>query len=111
MLDKIGWIPYSSHRGIGLPNIFVGDQFVRYFIHITHRPRICYLIKELTENEKQTSKNEYKFIELNYVDIKNLKFETIEFSTNEELFGLIFKFSSTNSEKYKRHFTIGKIIK
>jgi hypothetical protein len=114
ILDKMGWVPYSIYRGLGMdidPKPFDDDPLVRYFIHVDHKPGHCYIIKELDKKEKQTSKNEYKFIEMNYIDNQDIRFEVFELSRNEELFKLIASFSCTNSEYYKRHFTLNKIIK
>ena len=64
LLRKMGWVDYYYSIGIGLKqglNIFESDDLVRFFINIPHR-KMCYLVKELSDFEKQKSKNTYKFI-------------------------------------------------
>jgi len=123
ILEKMGWVPYSIHRGVGifgLKNIpFAEDKFARYFIHFEDR-KILYVIKELTPEEKLISKNEYKFIECDYLKcgttlfsgkkIENPKFEIIEFNDNMKLFSEIIRFNACNLD-YQRYFSINKILK
>lgn len=105
----MGWIAYSKFRGIGLGSLFFdNDPFVRFFIHFNDK-KICYLIKELSNNEKQKHKKLYKFIILDYNIIENPIFKTSLFSSNQEMFHLIIKHGAC-SEDYQRHFKINKII-
>lgn len=105
----MGWISYSKFRGIGLgPRFFDGDPLVRFFINFKEK-NICYLIKELTRDEKQKHKKLYKFIMLDYIDIEKPIFKTSLFSSNHEMFSLVIKFEACN-EVYQRHFKINKII-
>lgn len=91
MLSRLGWVKYSPSRGIGLgPKFFTDDPLIRYFILLNEK-NICYLIKELSEDEKQKTKNKYKFIKFDYSDVNCPTFEVIELNTNKELFILVLK--------------------
>ena len=105
LIIKMGWTPYSMSRGIGLPNIFEGDDLVRYFI-FNKSSSICYLIKE----QKQKKKKSYKFIIMDYKNLEDPKFEIKDFDKNEELFKFVIDYGACN-EEYRRHFKINKIIK
>ena len=71
MIQKMGWIEYSSNRGLyhnrvisnkkKSYNLFEGDEDVRYFIEFENRNEF-YVIKELSKEEKQSSKNRYKLM-------------------------------------------------
>ena len=100
---------YSRNIGIGLFNLFEEDGFVKWFITI-ESTKTAYLIKTLTEKEKQKNKKLYKFIVLNYEDIKNPKFKMEYFDTNLELLGFIIKYEACN-EEYKRHIKINKVLR
>lgn len=112
----MGWLTYSTNRGISsmdgkISTIFVDDELVKYFILDKER-KICFVVKELSKAEKQSSENLYKFIVVNYnVDkLTKKNFNITEFTTNEQLFKLIIKYEACN-EDYKRHFRINKILK
>lgn len=114
LITKMGWYTYSQHRGIGLTistkivsNLFENDPLVRFFI-IDSDVKLCYVIKELSEKEKQKSKNLYKFI-VCYYDYDKPKFEVTEFNSNEEVFKLIIEHNACNDD-YKRHFKLNKIL-
>ena len=118
MIQKMGWIEYSSNRGLYHNrvisnkkvsyNLFEGDEDVRYFIEFENRNEF-YVIKELSKEEKQSSKNRYKFIIVNQTD-EDILFTIEEFNSNEELFKLIIKNEACNSN-YERHFRLNKILK
>ena len=77
MLTKMGWITYSQSRGIRIGNsitftkpvkplegiVFEDDPLVRFFFDDKEK-KVCYVVKELSDNEKQKSKNSYKFVAL-----------------------------------------------
>lgn len=106
----MGWIPYSKTRGIGLgARFFESDPLVRFFI-LNEDKKMCYLIKELSREEKQKSKKLYKFILLNYKDIEKPIFESKQFSSNYEMFLLVIEYEACN-EIYQRHFKINKVLK
>ena len=101
-------MPYSKFRGIGLGSkFFDADPLVRFFI-VFQNKKICYLIKELTREEKQKSKKLYKFIMLDYGNA-DPNFNVNSFSSNYEMFKLIIKFEACN-DAYQRHFKINKIL-
>jgi hypothetical protein len=107
LITKMGWLAYSKFRGIGIPNSFDDDDMVRYFIN-NKSDKMCYLIKELTQKQKQKLKKSYKFIIMDY----NFepKFEIINFEKNDELLSLIIEHEACDSN-YQRHFRINKILK
>jgi hypothetical protein len=71
---------------------------VRFYI----RPETIYFfIKELSEEEKQISKNSYKFV---------IGKREIQFDSNIELIRLIIENEACN-EDYKRHFKLNKILR
>lgn len=108
MLNKMGWVNYSLIRGIGHgPQVFTDDPLVRYFIDL--KPyKTCYIIKELSDAEKQKSKNRYKFIKMDY-NCDHL-FDVIEFNTNHKLFSLVIKNESCNTF-YQRNIKLSKLLK
>ena len=114
MLQKMGWIEYS-HSVLSLNHLSIeDDEYVRYFIELGNR-NVFFVIKELTEEEKQNSKNRYKFITHNHKeeDLSTiLKDDEIigEFNSNGELFKLIIENEACNSN-YERHFRLNKILK
>jgi hypothetical protein len=118
MIQKMGWFDYSPTRGLyhnrwtskkkKSYNLFDGDEHVRYFIEFEDRNEF-FVIKELTKEEKQTSKNRYKFITVNQTEDEVL-FTVEEFNSNEELFKLIINNEACNSD-YERHFRLNKILK
>lgn len=109
MLNKMGWVTYSSMRGIGHgPQVFSDDPLVRYFIDIKSF-KMCYIIKELSDEEKQKSKNLYKFIKMDYNE-ENPKFHITEFKTNHKLLSLVVENESCNIN-YQRNIKLSKILK
>jgi len=109
MINKMGWVNYSTFRGIGLTigeeiayTLFEDDQLVRFFI-IDDRIKKCYLIKE-----KQSTKNSYNFIICDYRG-KKPKFKKTQFNSNIELLKLIIENNACNGE-YQRYFSINKIL-
>jgi hypothetical protein len=118
MIQKMGWFEYSATRGLYQNrwtsnkkksyNLFDSDDFVRYFIEFENRNEF-FVIKELTKEEKQISKNRYKFIIVSQSD-DDISFNIKEFNSNEELFRLIIENEACNSE-YERHFRLNKILK
>jgi hypothetical protein len=115
LLHKMGWIKYSGSRGIGMgPQIFDEDPLVKFFFDDKSRKN-CFLIKELDTDEKQKSKNLYKFVLLDYSNMVDKskfkpKFETVEFNSNIELMKLVIDFEAAN-DTYQRHFKLNKILK
>lgn len=110
ILNKMGWVTYSTFRGIGLTigekvayTLFEEDPLVRFFI-VDESVGKCYVIKE-----KQNDKNLYNFIICEYKQ-KKPKFRNIEFKSNVELFSLIIEYNACSGE-YQRHFNINKILK
>jgi hypothetical protein len=118
MIQKMGWIEYSSTRGLYYNRwssnkkksyaLFDSDDDVRYFIEFENRNKF-FVIKELTKEEKQSSKNKYKFITVNQTE-EDVSFIVKEFNSNEELFKLIIENEACNSS-YERHFRLNKILK
>lgn len=129
LLNKMGWINYSQVRGIRIGNsihklnpifppiAFDDDPLVRHFYDDVDS-KVCYVIKELSTNEKQNTENLYKFIIMDYKLIDSLgdpkdfkpSFEINQFESNESLFKLVIKYEACN-EEYKRHFKINKLLK
>ena len=118
MIQKMCWFDYSPTRGLyhnrwksnkkKSYNLFDADEMVRYFIEFENRNEF-FVIKELTKEEKQTSKNRYKFISVNQTE-DDVIFDINEFNSNEELFKLIIDNEACNSD-YERHFRLNKILK
>ena len=118
MIQKMGWFEYSSTRGLYQNrwtsnkkrsyNLFDADDDVRYFIEFENRDEF-FVIKELTKEEKQNSKNRYKFITVNQSE-EDISFIIKEFNSNEELFKLVIDNEACNSD-YERHFRLNKILK
>jgi hypothetical protein len=118
MIQKMGWVEYSSTRGLYYNRwssnkkksyaLFDSDDDVRYFIEFENRNEF-FVIKELTKEEKQSSKNKYKFITVNQTE-GDVSFIVKEFNSNEELFKLIIENDACNSS-YERHFRLNKILK
>lgn len=114
----MGWYEYSSSRGLyhnrlvtnkkKSYNLFDSDEHVRYFIEFENRTDF-FVIKELTKEEKQTSKNRYKFITVCQSE-EDVLFITEEFNSNEKLFKLIIENEACNPD-YERHFRLNKILK
>jgi hypothetical protein len=132
MLTKMGWITYSQSRGIRIGNtitftkpvkptnfipkngvVFEDDPLVRFFFDDKEK-KVCYVVKELSDNEKQKSKNSYKFVALDYTEYGSEdwkpKIQVDDISSNEDLFRLVIKNESC-IEAYKRHFRINKLLK
>ena len=118
IIQKMGWFDYSPTRGLyhnrwtqkkkKSYNLFDGDEYVRYFIEFENRNEF-FVIKELTKEEKQSSKNRYKFITVYQTD-DDVLFTVKEFNSNKELFKLIIDNEACNSD-YERHFRLNKILK
>lgn len=116
MINKMGWMSYSEHRGIGLTvkdqivyTLFEEDPYVRFFFDNKEDKKL-YVIKEFTDKEKQKSNNLYKFIQVDYNSkLKKPKFKIFEFKNNSELFKLIINTESCK-EEYIRHFRINKLL-
>ena len=120
----MGWVEYSLQRGVGIQYQshsvnksivvpFAEDPLVRFFIDIKDH-YICYVIKEFSKEEKQSSKNQYKFIRMDYnpqilSERGRPKFMIKEFNSNTELFSMIVKHQACNNE-YQRHFLINNIL-
>lgn len=111
LLNKMGWVTYSQVRGIGLMlthSLFENDPLVRFFIDISDK-KICYIIKELSDSEKQKSKKLYKFIVADYNDgLPDIV--VIEFNSNHEMFTLIIEHEACGDE-YQRHFKLNKLLR
>jgi hypothetical protein len=114
ILSKIGWIGYSQNRGIGLSvgyqkvyTLFEEDDLVRFFFHRKEK-NLCYIIKELSEDEKQKSKNNYKFILVDY-KYKEPHFQVTEFNSNHELLKRILE-EEACVESYIRQIRINKLL-
>jgi hypothetical protein len=116
ILQKMGWTMYYTSYGLGpnLANLFNEDDLVRFFI-LDDVKKLCYIIKEMSPEEKQKTKNSYKFIrfnipsELKLVDIKKLNLKVDFFNSNESLIKLIVENEACN-EDYQRHFKLNKIL-
>ncbi len=116
ILQKMGWTMYYTSYGLGpnLANLFNDDDLVRFFI-LDDVKKLCYIIKEMSPEEKQKTKNSYKFIrfnipsELKLVDIKKLNLKVDFFNSNESLIKLIVENEACN-EDYQRHFKLNKIL-
>jgi hypothetical protein len=96
LLRKMGWIDHSSPT-FNSPR-FNDNDVVKFYI----RPGTIYIfIKELSEEEKQISKNSYKFV---------VGKREIQFNSNIEMLRLIIENEACN-EDYKRHFKLNKILR
>lgn len=128
LLQKMGWKTYSSFNGIPLLNtvIYDDEKYIEFFLVDKERTSI-FVIRQLTEKEKQKSKNSYKFIIVDYKEIKlskdtslygstlkkitqKIKPKEIEFNSNIELMNLIIEHESCNPN-YQRHFRLNKLLK
>ena len=116
ILQKMGWTKYYISYGLGpnLANLFNDDDLVRFFI-LDDVKKFCYIIKEMSPDEKQKTKKSYKFIrfnipsELKLVDIKKLNLKVDFFNSNESLIKLVIENEACN-EDYQRHFKLNKIL-
>lgn len=96
LLRKMGWTDHSSPT-FNSPR-FDDNDLIRFYI----RPSTIYFfIKDISEEEKQKSKNSYKFV---------YNKREIEFKSNMELLRLIIENEACN-EEYKRHFKLNKLLK
>ena len=96
LLRKMGWIDHSSFT-FNSPK-FDDNDLVKFYI----KSKKNYIfVKELTEEEKQISKNSYKFV---------VGKKSIEFNSNIEMLRLIIENEACN-EDYKRHFKLNKLLK
>jgi len=115
----MGWRAYDKFHGIFIDKqrqstSYDEDGLILWWIVDSER-KICFLIRSLRSGEKQIEKNLYKFTIVNNCHVfnnfsKELKHQSIPFSTNEELFKLIREWESCDSV-YQRHFRINKILK
>lgn len=128
----MGWKAYSSFSGIPISNnrgnivVYDDEKLTKYFL-VDKERKSLFLIRELTEKEKQTSKKLYKFIVHNYEEDKkilkdyyygltlkkfnkNFKVKEIEFDSNTELMNLIIENESCSPD-YQRHFRINKLFR
>ncbi len=97
LLRKMGWTDHSSPT-FNSPRFDHDNGVVKFYI----RPGTIYIfIKELSEEEKQISKNSYKFV---------VGKKSIEFNSNIEMLRLIIENEACN-EDYKRHFKLNKLLK
>lgn len=95
LLRKLGWSEYNSNY-FNRPSF--NDDSIKFYI----RPETQYIfIKKLTDEEKQMSKNSYKFV---------VGKNSIEFNSNVELIKLIIEYEACN-EQYKRYFKLNRILK
>lgn len=116
ILQKMGWTKYYQSYGLGpeLANLFNDDNLVRFFLVDSER-KFCFLIKEMSVDEKQKEKSQYKFIRFNIpedlkkYDLKKLNFVIDFINSNEELMKLLIK-NEAGSENYKRHFKLVKLL-
>lgn len=98
LLRKMGWTDHSSPT-FNSPKF---DHDLKGVVKFYIKPGTIYIfIKELTEKEKQISKNSYKFV---------VGKKSTEFNSNVELIKLIIEYEACN-EDYKRHFKINKLLK
>ena len=96
LLRKMGWTDHSSPT-FNSPR-FDDNDLVKFYI----RPgTIYFFIKDIIPEEKQKTKNSYKFV---------YNKQEIEFNSNMELLKLIIKFEACNDE-YKRHFKLNKLLR
>lgn len=117
ILQKLGWTKYYQSYGLGpsLANLFNDDDLVRFFLVDSER-NYCFLIKELSPDEKQKTKKSYKFIRFNIpedirkYDIKKLNFVIHHFDSNQQMLKLLIENESAG-EDYKRHFKLNKLLK
>jgi len=117
ILQKMGWTKYYTSYGLGpsLAQLFNEDDLVRFFL-IDNSKKLCFIIKEMSTEEKQKTKNSYKFIQFdlpvshNMIDLKKLKLNVKFFNSNEELLKLVIEDEACN-ETYQRHFKINKLFK
>ena len=96
LLIKMGWSDNRTWK-MNSPR-FEENDLVKFYIR---QSTIFILIKELSEEEKQISKNLYKFV---------VGKKSIEFNSNIELLKLIIEHDACNPD-YQRHFKINKILK
>lgn len=102
ILRKMGWTDNSSPT-FNSP-IFDHDcGVVKFYIKSSKdKKQFEYIfIKELSLEEKQISKNLYKFV---------VGKQEVEFNSNIELMKLIIENEACN-EEYKRHFKINRLLK
>jgi hypothetical protein len=117
ILQKLGWTKYYQSYGLGpsLANLFNDDNLVRFFLVDSER-NFCFLIKELSTDEKQKTKNSYKFIrfdipgDIKKTNLKKLNFVIDYFNSNQQMIRLLIDNESAG-EEYKRHFKISKLLK
>jgi hypothetical protein len=116
LLQKMGWKHYHSFHGIpflgkGNHNSFwfENKELIRYHLYDLGR-KVCFIIKELTSEEKQISNKLYNFIVIELLESKADSSKTFHFSTNQELIKLVIEHEACN-EQYQRHFRINKILK
>ena len=112
LLRKMGWTDNGSSNGntgwirqfqahfssLLVGPIFDDNELVRFYIKLEKN---YIFIKELSNEEKQISKNLYKFV---------IDKQEIEFNSNVKLIKLIIEYQACNDE-YKRHFKLNKLLK
>lgn len=111
MIQKMGWFCYHPSVGLGVdfPGLFSNDKLVRFFF-IDRTKNIIFLIKEMTSDEKQKTKKEYKFIDFVIPVNSDTKMNVVEFTSNGELWKIIIE-NEACSEDYQRQFRLNKILK
>ncbi len=116
----MGWKHYHSFHGIPflgkdnhnsfwLEKLSSEKELIRYHLYDLGR-KVCFIIKELTSEEKQISNKLYNFIVIELLESKTDSSKTFHFSTNQELIKLVIEHEACN-EQYQRHFRINKILK
>lgn len=98
LLRKMGWTDHDHSSFAFNRPVFDDNELVRFYIKTE---KIYIFIKELSKEEKQISKNLYKFI---------IDKQEIEFNSNVKLIKLIIEYQACNDE-YKRHFKLNKLLK
>ena len=98
LLRKMGWADHDHSSFAFNRPVFDDNELVRFYIKTE---KIYIFIKELSKEEKQISKNLYKFV---------VGKNSIEFYSNIELLKLIIEHEACSPD-YQRHFRINKILK
>lgn len=106
----MGWYEREYYLP-ALINLFNDDDLVRYYL-IDNNRKICFLIKEMSEEEKQNTNYQYKFIRFDTTekDLEKLNLVIDFINTNEELMKLLIK-NEAGNENYRRHFKLLKLLK
>ena len=116
IIVRMGWKAYSPFHVFPIVNnhnLFGDDdELIKYFFKVSKR-KLLYVIKELTDEEKQIGNKSYKFIVVDYsTEISNgeIEFKTFEIDSNQELFKLIIEHEACK-DNYTRHFRINKLFR